>query len=257
MKERRDDTSSSTDTDEFTETFNNVEVTQVSNKYLHAVSTRGDAFTTVDIRCPQMKHAKSLRLKIDTGAQGNALPIRTFKQMYGNTEPTKILTPIGQTTLTAYSGEIIKCIGSFTLACRSGQSKWVNAVFCVVDVPGPVILGLATCEALKMVTINCKVETVMAATEKRSISSVKDLQKLYPGQFDTVGKFDEPAKIILKPDAEPHIDRPMKCNINEAEDRGRANKDCGQGHNTKVLCTALRKMEAFVYVWIPNDSMKR
>ena len=48
MKERRDDTPSATDTDEFTETFNNVEVTQVSNKCLHAVSTRGDAFTTVD-----------------------------------------------------------------------------------------------------------------------------------------------------------------------------------------------------------------
>ena len=214
MKERRDDTSSSTDTDEFTETFNNVEVTQVSNKCLHAVSTRGDAFTTVDIRCPQMKHTKSLRLKIDTGAQDNALPIRTFKQMYGNTEPTKIITPIGQTTLTAYSGEIIKCIGSITLACRSGQSKWVNAIFYVLDAPCPVILGLATCEALKMVTINYKVETVMAATEKRSISSVKYLHKLYPGQFYTVGKFDEPAKIIIKPDAEPHIDRPRKCNIN-------------------------------------------
>ena len=124
---------------------------------------------------PQLKHTKSLRLKIDTGAQGNALPIRTFKQMYGNTEPTKMLTPIGQTTLTAYSGERIKCIGSITLACRSGQSKWVNAIFYVVDVRGPVILGLATCEALKMVTISCKVETVMAATEKRSISSVKDM----------------------------------------------------------------------------------
>ena len=133
--------------------------------------------------------------------------------MYGNTEPTKILTPIGQTTLKAYSGERIKCIGSITLACRSGQSKWVNAIFYIVDVPGPVILGLATCEALEMVTINCKVETVMAAIEKRSISSVKDLQKRYPGQFDRVGKFDEPAKIILKPDAEPHINRPRKCNI--------------------------------------------
>ena len=101
MKGRCVDTSRSTDTDQFTQTFNNVEVTQVSNKCLHAVSTRGDAFTTVDIRCPQMKHTRYLRLKIDTGAQGNALPIRTFKQMYGNTEPTKILTPIGQTTLTA------------------------------------------------------------------------------------------------------------------------------------------------------------
>ncbi len=37
---------------------------------------------------------------------------------------------------------------------------------------------------------------------------------MYPGQFDTVGKFAEPVKIRLKEDAEPHVDRPRKCNIN-------------------------------------------
>ena len=37
---------------------------------------------------------------------------------------------------------------------------------------------------------------------------------IYPGQFDTVGKFAEPAKIRLKEDAEPHVDSPRKCNIN-------------------------------------------
>ena len=37
---------------------------------------------------------------------------------------------------------------------------------------------------------------------------------MYPGQFDTVGKFADPAKIRQKEDAERHDDRPRKCNIN-------------------------------------------
>ena len=207
--EERYDTSGSTDSDEFTETFHNL---KVSSKCLHAVSTRGEAFTTIEVQCPQKRSNQFLRLKIDRGAQGNALPVRTFRQMYGDIEPKKILTPIGQTTLTAYSGEEIKCLGSITLGCKSGSLSWVNAVFYIVDVPGPVILGLPTCEALKLVTINCQLESVVTTPVK--VISVQDLMNMYPGQFDTVGKFAEPAKIRLKEDAEPHVDRPRKCNIN-------------------------------------------
>ena len=119
------------------------------------MSTRGEAFTTIEVQCPQKRSTQFIRLKTDTGAQGNALPVRTFRQMYGDIEPKKILTPIGQITLTAYSGEEIKCLGRITLGCKSGSSSWVNAVFYIVDVPGPVIIGLPTCEALNLVTINC------------------------------------------------------------------------------------------------------
>ena len=105
--EEKYDTSGSTDSDEFTETFHNL---KVSSKCLHAVSTRREAFTIIEVQCPQKRRNQFFRLKIDTGAQGNALPVRTFRQMYGDIEPKKILTPIGQTTLTAYSGEEIKCL---------------------------------------------------------------------------------------------------------------------------------------------------
>ena len=44
--EERYDTSGSTDSDEFTETFHNL---IVSRKCLHAVSTRGEAFTTIEV----------------------------------------------------------------------------------------------------------------------------------------------------------------------------------------------------------------
>ena len=49
---------------------------------------------------------------------------------------------------------------------KSGSSSWVNAVFYIVDVPGPVILGLPTCEALHLVTINCQLKSVVTAPVK-------------------------------------------------------------------------------------------
>ncbi|KAI0211545.1 hypothetical protein LSAT2_003648 [Lamellibrachia satsuma] len=70
------------------------------------------------------------------------------------------------------------------------------------------------CEALNMVTINCHVETLERTTKSKPLVTVEDLKVWYPAQFNTVGKFKEPAKIILKHDVEPHIDRPWKCNIN-------------------------------------------
>ena len=176
------------------------------------MSTRGEAFTTIEVQCPQKRSNQFLKLKIDTGAQGNALPVRIFRQMYSDIEPKKILTPIGRTTLTAYSGEEIKCVGSITLGCKSGSSSWLNAVFYIVYVPGPIILGLPTCESLNIVTINCQLESMVTTPVK--VTSVQDVMDMYPCQFDTVGKFTEPAKIRLKEDAEPHVDRHRKCNIN-------------------------------------------
>ena len=155
-----------------------------------------------------------MRLKLDIGAQGNTLPIRTFKQMYGEADPKKVLEPIGRTRLTSYSGDNIKCIGKLSVWCKYGTTKWKRVMFYVVDVPGPIVLGLPMCEALDLVTINCHVEALVAKPlPGPRIKSVDDLRMLYPEQFDTIGKFKEPARIILKPDAVPHVDRPHTCNI--------------------------------------------
>ena len=121
--------------------------------------------------------------------------------MYGDIEPKEILTP----TLTAYSGEEIKCVGSVTIGCKSGSSSWVNTVFYIVDVPGPVILGPQTCEALKLVTINCQLESVVTTPVK--VTSVQDLMNMYPGQFDTVAKFAETSSFRVTTRLPPNAGR--------------------------------------------------
>ena len=91
-----------------------------------------------------------LRLKVDTGAGGNTLPLRTYHQMFGNTPTNKIFTPEPAAKLTPYSGHSIPCRGSIVLQLSkpSGQSQ--SHRFYVVDVPGPAILGLPSCNKLNI-----------------------------------------------------------------------------------------------------------
>ena len=102
-----------------------------------------------------------------------------FKQMYGDTDPEELLNPIGNITLTAYSGGRIKFFGNITLMCKYGQSEWMRATFYVVDVPRPVVLGLPLCEALKLVTINCHVETFLTSVPKKPLNTVQDVMVIY------------------------------------------------------------------------------
>ena len=45
---------------------------------------RKEAFTNLHFRLPQKKGKHKLKLKIDSGAAGNTLPVRTIRQMYGD-----------------------------------------------------------------------------------------------------------------------------------------------------------------------------
>ena len=179
----------------------------VSDKCFDAIhQQRNEAFTNLRIDLPGVHDGKhSLKLKIDTGASGNTLPIRTLRQMY----PQKIpkLQP-NNVTLTAYNGENIKCSGKFTLNVYHEKKKH-PVLFYVVDVTGPAVIGLPTCEQLNIVTIN--VDQISPSVP--TISSIDDLTHQYPKQFDTIGNFKGTAKLKLKDDAIPFIDAPRKCPI--------------------------------------------
>ena len=50
-------------------------------------------------------------------------------------------------------------------------------------------------------------------SSRAKITSVDDLKRLYPDQFDTIENFKAKAKILLKEGAEPSIDAPRKCSV--------------------------------------------
>ena len=88
---------------------------------------RDEAYGKIQIHVPGSVDdnvKRYLKLKVDTGAQGNTLPLRTFRNMMpdkldDNGYPNRReVNSAENTTLTAYNGTTIRCFGSVTLNCR-------------------------------------------------------------------------------------------------------------------------------------------
>ena len=102
----------------------------------YPVYAASEVFTTLDVICPRKKGMRKIKLKVDTGAAGNTLPLRTYKQMYKTLPPKDILEPSRNIKLVAYYGQEIPCLGSINLQLRFGkknQKFFTKARFYVVD----------------------------------------------------------------------------------------------------------------------------
>lgn len=64
------------------------------------------------------------------------------------------LKPAPDVKVTSYTGDVIPCFGTINIPCQNKQSRWIDAKFYVVDVPGPAVDGLPTNELLSLVTVN-------------------------------------------------------------------------------------------------------
>ena len=164
-----------TQRDEFSQlTINSLEVAAVQST---SEDTRDEVFTYLQTKVDKSKLLVNLRVKVDTGAQGNTLPVRMFKEMFPNS-----LTPEGlpqsdavtQTdmVLTAYNGTIIKQHGCVELPCRFGSSSWTPTKFFVVESEGPAIVGLPSSRQLNLVTLHC---AITATDSKQKVKEVDDL----------------------------------------------------------------------------------
>ena len=116
-----------------------------------------------------------LKVKVDTGAQGNILPLRIFK----NTFPEHVdehglptgTTPT-HTKLTAYNGTPIPQHEVCSIKCSYGDKK-TNARFYVADVDGPALCGLPTSCELQLVELHCGIHAT-----KMPYPTIKDKSDL-------------------------------------------------------------------------------
>ena len=126
-----------------------------SNRY------RGEVFVSINRNLPQGTHKNTvLKAKLDTGAQGNILPMRLYRQMYPhNLDDHRSLRPVSSSDviLTAYGGSQIKHHVTVTIPC-SYKGENARASFYVTDTPGPAIIGLPTSTDLKLLTLNFCIE---------------------------------------------------------------------------------------------------
>jgi len=154
----------------------------------------------------------TIKLKIDTGASGNTVPMRIVRAMYKN-DRRKINENLTQERirLTAYNGKSIRYYGTTYMRLYK-NGKWHNIKFYAIDTENyraPAILGLKSCEDLQIVTIH----NTDSIAESQPVNTIGDLKAKFPQQFDTIGCFDGEVTLHLKDDAKPFIAAPRKCSI--------------------------------------------
>lgn len=179
--------------------------------------TRDELFAQLDIQIPDRPGQHSLKTKVDTGAQGNILPIRIFRRMFPKLLDSSGYPKPGSTTprytrLMAYNGTEIPQYGSLSLRCKYEESEWIITEFFVAESDGPAIVGLPSSRALRLVTVNCMIKQEPPQSIQ-SIKSREDLKSQYPDRFEGIGKFPNKYRITLKDDAQPVVHPPRKYPI--------------------------------------------
>ena len=196
------------------------------------VKTTGiEAFARIELPADIGKNKlATLKCKVDTGAGGNVMPLRTFAKLFperfdkdGN--PTG-LSP-SSTRLTAYNGSPIKQFGTFkTHVDWTPKNRRVtnrlHTQWYVADTPGPAILGLPSCTRLNIVELHCSVklqrrrpppQQVDALETLTDLSSRQDLIDAYPDRFEGIGRFPGTYHITLRENTTPVVHPPRKCPI--------------------------------------------
>ena len=199
---------------------------QISNLALKP-SSPNEVYTTLSVKYVKPCVNGPLRLKVGTGSDGNTLPLRTYKQMFGTIPTQNILTPEPHVKLTSYSGHPIVCCGSINLSLSKPKGQFQVHTLFVVDVVGPAILGLPSCKQLDVITLN-PVSTSCTSLKNTydavnivpssippnvKLNTVSDLKWWFPDCFDAVGEFKGEVKLHLKPDSTPYIDAPRRTPV--------------------------------------------
>ena len=123
-------------------------------------SSCDEAFVNLKITLPSFKGFHNLKLKVDTGAQANTLPIRLFRNMFPNflncngfpVEKFSSLTK--NMKFFAYNDTVIDCYGCVSIPCKFSDYEWVKTNFFIVNVKGPAVLGLNSSEKLNVVRLH-------------------------------------------------------------------------------------------------------
>ena len=128
-----------------------------------------EAYVTLEIIQPVKKRKINIQCKVDTGAQSNVLPIGLLRIIApskfddkGNIKPEPLEK--NRAVLSAYDGFTIKQLGTINIPCKYKERK-INCIFYVTDTLGPAILGLKACIALKVVSLQCTLNSFSAPAQ--------------------------------------------------------------------------------------------
>ncbi|XP_071476746.1 uncharacterized protein [Diadema antillarum] len=180
---------------------------------------RDEIFATLNIHLKDTPGNHTLKVKVDTGAQGNVLPLCHFRQVFPKLLDDKgypLEYAVGQqhVKLFAYNETVIPQYGCVDLPCRYQDGKWFRNSFFIVDTRGPAILGLQSSVKMHPVQVNCELHQKI----DNLIQYKDDLMKQYPHRFDGIGRFPGEYHITLEENAEPVVHPPRKFPIHLQEE---------------------------------------
>ena len=155
--------------------------------------------------------------KIDTGADGNLMPIKMFAILF----PKVSLDTLGKTinkgvTLFAYNNTPIRQFGMCSIKLGF-KDRWSICKFFVVE-HDTALLGINDSEKLSLVKVNF--DTVKSDETNESFK--QKIGEEYPELFKGIGLMDREISIKLKDGAVPHIEpiqRVPHCNAGASKIR--------------------------------------
>ncbi|KAK7096598.1 hypothetical protein V1264_005875 [Littorina saxatilis] len=102
-----------------------------------------------EIHCTATINARNIRLKIDTGAKCNVLPLSHFQKV----KATENINKSKAVTLVAYGGDRFSTLGTVDLHCRIGDTMQM-ITFQVIDRLTTPILGLNDALRLQLIELD-------------------------------------------------------------------------------------------------------
>ncbi|XP_012942933.1 uncharacterized protein K02A2.6-like [Aplysia californica] len=172
-----------------------------------------EAFATVKVVLPEWGKA-TLKAKIDTGSQGNALPLRLYRKMFPSKvdkEGTPTDLTLSEVKLTGYGEHLLRQLGTCSIEC-SYKDNTECTIFYVTEDKGSAIFGLPTLQALGMISLNYCIEK-KCKSRTEHIRNKEDLISKYPETFKGMGKFEGRYHIHTSKDVPPVIHPQRKVPI--------------------------------------------
>ena len=200
------------------------QVTEVSSQSKPVSETRGERqhiMVNLEVKPPGVTKCVYLKIKADTGAECNILPLRCLKQMYpdctnsqGRLKPGYIQPSSVQ--LEAANDLKMPHLGAIDMKIRLDKNEWYSYTFYVRDTTGPALLSCDASVKLGIVKLNTsknvqsieRKEKTLIEESKQQETPIPDretLQALYPDRFTGIGSMPGKYHITLKEDAVPHI----------------------------------------------------
>ena len=178
---------------------------------VHSSTTDTQALLQIDIESSQRRC--ELRCKLDTGAEGNIMPLETYKTLVPNTMCNHEGVPVDlkptNTKITAYGGSQITLYGTCDLVLHH-QNKSDTAPFYVVKAPGPVIVGLPSCRNLELITFNTPVHEVSISRPRGDTAAKAAILSKYEDVFKGIGCFEGEYNIQVDPSVLPVVHPPRR-----------------------------------------------